>query len=348
MFYLAQLGWEDIWPWIVGLLILVFVIFLIFVSKFINLWIQATLTKANISLFALIGMSLRKVNPTVIARGRISAVQAGVGAGVRDLEAHYLAGGNVLRVVGSLIAADRANLDLDFRRAAAIDLAGRNVLEAVQTCVNPKVIDVPQTPGGKVAAMAKDGIQVLARARVTVRTNIARLVGGATEDTIIARVGEGIVSTIGSADTHKQVLENPDNISKSVLSRGLDAGTAFEILSIDIADVDIGENIGAKLQADQAEADKRIAQAKAEERRAMAVAMEQEQVAAVMENRAKLVLAEAEVPKAMADAFRSGNLGIFDYYRMKNIDSDTKMRTQIAAGEEHAVQEERDKGKVKD
>ncbi len=348
MFYLAQLGWEDIWPWIVGLLILVFVIFLIFVSKFINLWIQATLTKANISLFALIGMSLRKVNPTVIARGRISAVQAGVGAGVRDLEAHYLAGGNVLRVVGSLIAADRANLDLDFRRAAAIDLAGRNVLEAVQTCVNPKVIDVPQTPGSKVVAMAKDGIQVLARARVTVRTNIARLVGGATEDTIIARVGEGIVSTIGSADTHKQVLENPDNISKSVLSRGLDAGTAFEILSIDIADVDIGENIGAKLQADQAEADKRIAQAKAEERRAMAVAMEQEQVAAVMENRAKLVLAEAEVPKAMADAFRSGNLGIFDYYRMKNIDSDTKMRTQIAAGEEQAVGEERDKGKVKD
>ncbi len=348
MFYLAQLGWEDIWPWIVGLLILVFVIFLIFVSKFINLWIQATLTKANISLFALIGMSLRKVNPTVIARGRISAVQAGVGAGVRDLEAHYLAGGNVLRVVGSLIAADRANLDLDFRRAAAIDLAGRNVLEAVQTCVNPKVIDVPQTPGSKVVAMAKDGIQVLARARVTVRTNIARLVGGATEETIIARVGEGIVSTIGSSNTHKQVLENPDNISKSVLARGLDAGTAFEILSIDIADVDIGENIGAKLQADQAEADKRIAQAKAEERRAMAVAAEQEQVAAVMANRAKLVLAEAEVPKAMADAFRAGNLGIFDYYRMKNIDSDTKMRTQIAAGEELAVAEEKDKGKVKD
>ncbi|MHC4078533.1 MAG: flotillin-like protein FloA, partial [Planctomycetota bacterium] len=345
MFYLAAFDWGDIWPWIVGLLILVFVIFLIFVSKFINLWIQATLTKANISLFALIGMSLRKVNPTVIARARISAVQAGVGAGVRDLEAHYLAGGNVLRVVGSLIAADRANLDLDFRRAAAIDLAGRNVLEAVQTCVNPKVIDCPDSAKGgtsKVAAMAKDGIQVLARARVTVRTNIARLVGGATEETIIARVGEGIVSTIGSSNTHKEVLENPDNISKSVLSRGLDAGTAFEILSIDIADVDIGENIGAKLQADQAEADKRIAQAKAEERRAMAVAAEQEQVAAVMENRAKLVLAEAEVPKAMADAFRAGNLGIFDYYRMKNIDSDTKMRTQIAAGEEFAVEEEKD------
>jgi len=206
------------------------------------------------------------------------------------------------------------------------------VLEAVQTCVNPMVIDVPTT--GKIAAMAKDGIQVLAKARVTVRTNIKRLIGGATEETIIARVGEGIVSTIGSSDTHKQVLENPDNISKSVLGRGLDAGTAFEILSIDIADVDIGENIGAKLQADQAEADKRIAQ--------------QEQVAEVMANRAKLVLAEAEVPKAMADAFRAGNLGIFDYYRMKNIESDTKMRTQIAAGEEYQVQEERDKGKVKD
>ncbi len=346
--YLAQTPWtETFWPWVVGGVVLVFVVFLIFVSKFINLWIQATLTKANIGLFALVGMSLRKVSPTVIARARISAVQAGLEVvSVKELEAHYLAGGNVLRVVGSLIAADRANLDLDFRRACAIDLAGRNVLEAVQTCVNPKVIDAPAT--GKIAAMAKDGIQVLAKARVTVRTNIKRLVGGATEETIIARVGEGIVSTIGSSDTHKQVLENPDNISKSVLGRGLDAGTAFEILSIDIADVDIGENIGAKLQADQAEADKRIAQAKAEERRAMAVAMEQEQVAEVMANRAKLVLAEVEVPKAMADAFRAGNLGILDYYRMKNIESDTKMRTQIAAGEEHQVQEERDKGKVKD
>ncbi len=275
--YLAQTPWtETFWPWVVGGVVLVFVVFLIFVSKFINLWIQATLTKANIGLFALVGMSLRKVSPTVIARARISAVQAGLEVvSVKELEAHYLAGGNVLRVVGSLIAADRANLDLDFRRACAIDLAGRNVLEAVQTCVNPKVIDAPAT--GKIAAMAKDGIQVLAKARVTVRTNIKRLVGGATEETIIARVGEGIVSTIGSSDTHKQVLENPDNISKSVLGRGLDAGTAFEILSIDIADVDIGENIGAKLQADQAEADKRIAQAKAEERRAMAVAMEQEQ-----------------------------------------------------------------------
>jgi uncharacterized protein YqfA (UPF0365 family) len=313
VFYLALIqedeGSSKLFWFIIGGLILVFVIFLIIVSKFLNLWIQATLTKANISLFGLIGMSLRKVNPTIIARARISAVQAGVEAGVRDLEAHYLAGGNVLRVVGSLIAADRANLDLDFRRACAIDLAGRNVLEAVQTCVNPKVIDCPDdSAASRVAAMAKDGIQVLAHARVTVRTNIARLVGGATEETIIARVGEGIVSAIGSSLSYKTVLESPENISKLVLARGLDAGTAFEILSIDIADVDIGDNIGAKLQADQAEADKRIAQAKAEERRAMAVATEQEQVAAVMANRAKLVLAEAEVPKAMAEAFRAGNL----------------------------------------
>lgn len=340
-------GLPDWAYYVIGLLILIFVIFLIFVSKFINLYIQATLTKANIGLFTLVGMSLRKVSPQIITRARISAVQAGLEEiSVQDLEAHYLAGGNVLRVIGALIASNRASLDLDFRRACAIDLAGRNVLEAVQTCVNPKVINCPEA--GKIAAMAKDGIQVLARARVTVRTNINRLVGGATEETIIARVGEGIVSTIGSSNTHKDVLENPDNISKSVLGRGLDAGTAFEILSIDIADVDIGENIGAKLQADQAEADKRIAQAKAEERRAMAVAMEQEQVAEVMGNRALLVLAESEVPKAMADAFRSGNLGVMDYYKMKNVEADTKMRTQIAAGEELSTQEERDKDKVKD
>ncbi len=346
MLYLAQTG-SDFVPWIIGGLLLIFLVLLIFVSKFINLWIQATLTKANISLFALVGMSLRKVNPTVIARARISSVQAGIDVGVRDLEAHYLAGGNVLRVVTALIAADRANLDLDFKRGAAIDLAGRHVLEAVQTCVNPKVIDCPdQTQGTKVAAMAKDGIQVLAKARVTVRTNIKRLVGGATEETIIARVGEGIVSSIGSSVSHKDVLENPDMISKSVLSRGLDAGTAFEILSIDIADVDIGDNIGARLQADQAEADKRIAQAKAEERRAMAVAVEQEQIAEVMANRAKLVLAETEVPKAMSDAFRAGNLGVMDYYKMKNVDSDTRMRTQIAAGEEQKVRDIDDEGKV--
>ena len=293
-------------------------------------------------MFSLVGMQLRKVNPKVIVRGIVSSVQAGIPIDVRELEAHYLAGGNVINVVTALIAADRANLGLDFRRAAAIDLAGRNVLEAVQTSVNPRVIDCPEAAKGKVAAMAKDGIQVLARARVTVRANIDRLVGGATEETIIARVGEGIVSSIGSSMTHKDVLENPDQISRTVLEKGLDAGTAFEILSIDIADVDIGENIGSRLQADQAEADKRVAQAKAEERRAMAVAAEQEKIAEVMANRAKLILAEAEVPLAMAEAFRSGNMGIMDYYRMKNIDSDTKMRTQIAAGEEQQTKQDRD------
>ncbi len=337
---LAQGDNNAIW-WIVGILLVIFLVGLILL-RFINLWIQAYLSKANIKFFALVGMQLRKVNPTIIVRAKIAAVQAGLTDGEgkempsgRELEAHYLAGGNVLNVVNALIAANRADLGLDFRRAAAIDLAGRDVLEAVQTCVNPKVIDCPDlTSGKKVAAMSKNGIQVLARARVTVRTNIGRLVGGATEETIIARVGEGIVSTIGSSDSHKDVLENPDKISKTVLDKGLDAGTAFDIISIDIADVDVGDNIGAKLQADQAEADKRIAQAAAEGRRAMAVAAEQEQSAEVMSNRAKLILAEAEVPKAMADAFRSGQLGVFDYYRMKNIDSDTKMRTSIATDDE--------------
>ena len=315
---------------VIGLLLFLFLFLAIFLLKFVNLWIQAFLCKAPIGLMDLVGMQLRKVNPTVIVRGLISAVQAGVPVTARQLEAHYLAGGNVMNVVTALIAADRANLNLDFRRAAAIDLAGRNVLGAVQTCVNPKVIDAPTEPGRKIAAMAKNGIQVLARARVTVRTNIDRLVGGATEETIVARVGEGIVSTIGSSNTHKDVLENPDNISKTVLKKGLDAGTAFEILSIDIADVDVGDNIGARLQADQAEADKNIAQAKAEERRAMAVAAEQEYSAELMANRAKLVLAEADVPRAVADSLRSGNLGLMDYYRLKNIDADTRMRGQIA------------------
>ncbi len=317
-----------------GLLVILIVGIVIF--KFFNLWLQAYLSKAEISIFHLIGMSLRKVNPTVIVRAKISAVQAKVPVDTRDLEAHYLAGGNVINVVRSLIAADRAGIPLDFKKAAAIDLAGRDVLEAVRTCVNPKVIDCPNPASGKteVAAMAKDGIQVLAKARVTVRTNIDRLVGGATEETIIARVGEGIVTTIGSSNSHKDVLENPDNISKTVLAKGLDAGTAFEILSIDIADVDIGANIGARLQADQAEADKRIAQAKAEERRAMAVAREQEMKAEVVSNQAKVVLAEAEVPKAIAEAFRSGNLGIMDYYRYKNIAADTEMRKNIAKGGE--------------
>lgn len=349
--YLAQAN--DWIFWVIGALILVFLFLLIFLFKFLNLWIQAYLSKANVSLFSLVGMQLRKVNPTVIVRAKIMAVQAnlrdekgGEMPTVRELEAHYLAGGNVLNVVSALIAADRANLGLDFRRAAAIDLAGRDVLEAVRTCVNPKVIDCPDSASGKkVAAMAKNGIQVLARARVTVRTNIDRLVGGATEETIIARVGEGIVSTIGSSESHKDVLENPDRISKTVLDKGLDSGTAFEILSIDIADVDVGDNIGARLQADQAEADKRIAQAAAEGRRAMAVAAEQENAAEVMANRAKLVLAEAEVPKAMADAFRSGRLGVFDYYRLKNIEADTKMRSGIAAVEEQQIEEEREKDK---
>ncbi len=345
---LLQSSWFETSPimaWsLVGLLILLVVLVLILL-KFINLWVQSYMSGTKISLFQLVGMSLRKVNPTVIVRGAISATQAGIPINVRDLEAHYLAGGRILNVVQALIAADRADLGLDFRQAAAIDLAGRDVLDAVQTCVNPKVIDCPQN--GKVAAMAKDGIQVLAKARVTVRTNIKQLVGGATEETIIARVGEGIVSTIGSSDNHKQVLENPDRISKGVLSKGLDAGTAFEILSIDIADVDIGDNIGARLQADQAEADKRVAQAAAEGRRAMAVAIEQESVADIAANRAKLVLAEAEVPLAMADAFRTGNLGILDYQKIKNIESDTRMRTGIAAGEEAHLETEEDKKKMR-
>lgn len=322
----------DVLTILLGILILIALVVFLLLFRFLNLFVQAYLSKAPIGLFTLVGMSLRKVNPAIIVRARISAVQAGIQLTVRDLEAHYLAGGNVLNVVRALIAADRANLGLDFRRAAAIDLAGRDVLEAVQTSVNPRVIDCPAT--GKVAAMAKDGIQVLARARVTVRANIERLVGGAIEETIIARVGEGIVSSIGSSNTHKDVLENPDSISRTVLQKGLDAGTAFEILSIDIADVDIGENIGSRLQADQAEADKRVAQAKAEERRAMAVAAEQENSAAVMANRAQVVLAEAEVPKALSEALRAGRLGVMDYYRMQNIQSDTEMRSQIARGEE--------------
>lgn len=349
MMYLAQDPSSDstITLVIIGVLLIVFLILSIVLFKFINLWIQAYLAQTKIGLFRLVGMQLRKVNPTVIVRGMISATQAGLPLDVREVEAHYLAGGNVLNVINSLIAADRANLNIDFRRATAIDLAGRDVLDAVRTCVNPKVIDCPESGRSKVAAMARNGIQVLARARVTVRTNLDRLVGGATEETIIARVGEGIVSSIGSSDSHKDVLENPDRISKTVLEKSLDAGTAFEILSIDIADVDVGDNIGARLQTDQAEADKRIAQAAAEGRRAMAVAEEQEHSAVVMSNRAKLVLAEAEVPLAMADAFRNGNLGVFDYFKMKNVESDTKMRTQIAAGEEYHVDEDRDKGKVK-
>ena len=287
----------------------------------VPLWIAALASGAYVGLFTLIGMRLRRVPPSTIVTARISAVKAGLDISINDLEAHYLAGGNVVNVVNALISADKANIAMPFKRAAAIDLAGRDVLDAVKMSVIPKVIETP-----RIAAVAKDGIQLIAVARVTVRTNIDRLVGGAGEETIIARVGEGIVSTIGSAVSHKDVLENPDHISKRVLEAGLDAGTAFEILSIDIADVDVGDNIGAKLQTDQAEADKQIAQAEAEERRAMAVALEQEM-------RARVVEAEAEVPRAMAEAFRQGNLGIMDYYRMKNVQADTAMRESIAEGE---------------
>ena len=286
----------------------------------IPLWIAAWSSGAYVGLPTLVGMRLRRVPPATVVNARISAVKAGLQISIDDLEAHYLAGGNVVRVVNALISADKANIEMLFKRAAAIDLAGRDVLEAVKMSVIPKVIET-----ARIAAVAKDGIQLIAVSRVTVRTNIDRLVGGAGEETIIARVGEGMVSTIGSADTHKDVLENPDHISKNILSRGLDAGTAYEILSIDIADVDVGENIGAKLQIDQANADKQIAQAKAEERRAMAVALEQEM-------RARVVEAEAEVPRAMAEAFRQGNLGIMDYYRMKNIQADSSMRESIAEG----------------
>lgn len=314
---------------IVGLVILFFAMLVIFYG---NLWIQARFSGAPVSFAELIGMSLRKVNSRAIVVSRITAAKAGLELTTSQLESHYLAGGRVSNVVRALIAADRANINLGWQVATAIDLAGRDILDAVQTSVNPKVIDCPDPRKGKetVDAVAQDGIQLKAKARVTVRANIERLIGGATEETIIARVGEGIVTTIGSSINHKSVLENPDRISKAVLSKGLDAGTAFEILSIDIADVDVGENIGAQLQGAQAEADKLRAKAEAEKRRAMAVAREQEMKALVEENRAKVVLAEAEIPLAMADAFRKGNMGIMDYYRMKNVMSDTEMRQSIA------------------
>jgi len=291
----------------------------------IGLWITAFASGVRVSFGTLFGMRFRKVDPKRIVGPLIAATKAGLHLNINDLEALYLSQGNVDRVVNALISADKAGIGMDFKQASAIDLAGRDVLEAVQVSVNPKVIQTP-----KVAAMAKDGIQLLALARVTVRANITRLVGGAGEETILARVGEGIVSTIGSAESHKKVLENPDMISKTVLAKGLDSGTAFEILSIDIADVDVGKNIGAELQTDQAEADKRIAQAKAEERRALAVAVEQEQKARVQEMRAKVVEAEAEVPLAIAEAFRSGHLGIMDFARYRNLQADTTMRTAIA------------------
>jgi len=314
---------------VIGLIIILAGVLVI--GQFVGLWVQALLSNARVGITELIGMRLRKVDIRTIVLSRIRAVKAGIDISTANLETHYLAGGRVPNCVTALISAKKARIDLDWDVAAAIDLAGRDILDAVNTSVNPKVIDCPNPSGPRatIDAVAQDGIQLKAKARVTVRTNLPRLVGGATEETIIARVGEGIVTTIGSAVSHKKVLENPDNISKTVMAKGLDAGTAFEILSIDIADIDVGENIGAKLQADQAEADKRRFQAEAEKRRAMAVAEEQENRAMIEKNRSIVVLAEAEVPKAMAEAFRSGNLGIMDYYRMRNIQADTSMRNAI-------------------
>ena len=314
-------------PGVPIILIAVIVILVVLFFQFVPvaLWISALAAGVHVGIWTLVGMRLRRVVPSRIVIPLIKAVKAGISIPINKLEAHYLAGGNVDRVVNSLIAAQRADIPLEFERSAAIDLAGRDVLEAVQMSVNPKVIETPI-----VAAIAKDGIELKAKAKVTVRANIDRLVGGAGEQTIIARVGEGVVTTIGSASTHKEVLENPDLISKTVLSKGLEAGTAFEILSIDIADIDVGRNIGAQLQADQAEADKKIAQAKAEERRAMAVAGEQEMKAKTQEMRAKVVEAEAQVPMAMAQALRDGKLGVMDYYNMQNVISDTRMRESIA------------------
>lgn len=311
---------------IILLAVVLGIIFLSVLLTFVPvmLWISALAAGVRVSIFTLVGMRLRRVIPSRVINPLIKAHKAGLAVTTNQLESHYLAGGNVDRVVNALIAAQRANIELTFERAAAIDLAGRDVLEAVQMSVNPKVIETPF-----IAGVAMDGIEVKAKARITVRANIERLVGGAGEETVIARVGEGIVSTIGSASDHKKVLENPDMISQTVLSKGLDAGTAFEILSIDIADIDIGKNIGAELQTDQAEADKKIAQAKAEERRAMAVAQEQEMRARVEEMRAKVVEAEAEVPLAMAEALRSGNIGVMDYMNIKNITADTDMRDSI-------------------
>ena len=303
----------------------IFLLWLLFYCIPVGLWFTALVSGVRISLLQLILMRWRKVPPSVIVTSMIASKKAGIDLLRDDLEAHYLAGGHVQSVVNALISADKANMDLNFKTATAIDLAGRDVLEAVQMSVNPKVIDTK-----KVAAVAKDGIQLIAMARVTVRANIQQLVGGAGEETVLARVGEGIVSSIGSADSHKAVLENPDSISKVVLQKGLDSGTAFEILSIDIADIDIGKNIGAVLQMDQASADKNIAQAKAEERRAMAVAVEQEMKAKAQEAKANVIQAEAEIPKAIAESFRSGNLGIMDYYKFQNIQADTRMRDSIS------------------
>ena len=319
----------------IGAIILILVVVVLLIAFFtfvpVSLWISALASGVHVSIATLIGMRFRRINPARIVLPLVKATKAGLKVSMNEMEAHLLAGGNVDRVINALIAAQSAQIPLSFEDCRAIDLAGRDVLQAVQMSVNPKVIETPA-----IAAIAKDGIELRAKARVTVRANISRLVGGAGEETIIARVGEGIVTTIGSSQTHKEVLENPDLISQTVLGKGLDSGTAFEILSIDIADVDVGRNVGAQLQMDQAEADRRIAQAKAEERRAMAVAHEQEMIAAVQEMRAKVVEAEAEVPKAMAEALRNGKLGVMDYYQMQNVISDTRMREAIAGDDKSA------------
>ena len=313
-------------------LVIVLLVLFAVMAQFVGLYIRALVSGAKVSMLELIGMRLRKVNAMLIVNSRIQAIRAGLAINQAEMESHMLAGGNVPRVITAMIAASKANIPLDWKTATAIDLAGRDILDAIQTSVNPKVIDVPSHAMGRatIDAVARNGIQLKVKARVTVRTNIKRLVGGATEETIIARVGEGIVTAIGSAVDHSEVLANPDHISKAVLAKGLDANTAFEILSIDIADIDVGENIGAKLQTDQAEADKKRAQAEAEKRRALAVAHEQENVASQAANRAAVILAEAEIPKAIAEAFRSGHLGVMDFYRLKNIQADTTMREAIA------------------
>ncbi len=337
---LGQSGWSTIYWIIAGGAGLVALVLFVFVLKYINLWVQAMMSNAEVGMLEIIGMHFRKVNSTTIVLSKIQLVKSGIHeVTTNDLESHYLAGGRVPNVVRSMIAANRAQLSLDWKAACGIDLAGRDIIDAVNTSVNPKVIDCPSRESGKptIDAVSKDGIQLRAKARVTVRTNLPQLIGGATEETVVARVGEAIVSAIGSAETHKDVLADPDRITKAVLVKGLDSGTAFEILSIDIADVDVGENIGAKLQADQAEADKRRYQAEAEKRRAMAIALAAENKAKIEENRAHVVLAEAEVPKAMAEAFRKGNMGIMDYYRMKNIQADTGMRDSI--GREDGTQD---------
>jgi uncharacterized protein YqfA (UPF0365 family) len=340
---LAQAGGGSTTNMVIIVAIVIVALFLLIglfiVGGFINLYIQALLSNAHVGLLEIIGMRLRKVDVRTVIYSRIRAVKAGMDVPTNALETHYLAGGRVPNVISAMIAARSAKIELPFQTAAAIDLAGRDILDAVLTSVNPKVIDCPAQGGPRatIDAVAKDGIQLKVKARVTVRTNLKQLVGGATEETVIARVGQGIVSTIGSATDHKAVLENPDEISRKVLASGLDVGTAFEILSIDIADIDVGDNIGAKLQADQAQSNKQMAQAEAEKRRALAVAEEQEFKAVEQKNRAQVVLAEAEVPKAMADAFRSGNMGIMDYYRMKNVQADTSMRDAIAGGGQPAT-----------